>query len=70
MPEPQRPKCPACGFAMVSETTALDWRERIYECINCGHKMKGRDLDPWGEKSDKRGAVSERGGASSKSSMA
>jgi len=53
MPEPQRPKCPACGFAMVSETTALDWRERIYECINCGHKMKGRDLDPWCEKPDK-----------------
>lgn len=47
MPEPQRPKCPKCGFAMVPENTPLDWRDRVYECLNCDYKMKGRDFDPW-----------------------
>jgi len=38
---------------MVSEASALDWRDRIYECINCGHKIEGRNFDPWGNKPNK-----------------
>jgi hypothetical protein len=38
---------------MITETSSVDWRERIYECIHCGKKLEGTKLDPWKSKDDK-----------------